>query len=85
VNTEPENPYYKDKIMTELTHLKFEKANGVARITLDRPKFNMMNIEMMDELNGRFEALLQDDELKCIVLYARQTLLYWGGSCRSQT
>ncbi len=57
--------------MTELTYLKFEKTEAVARITLDRPKFNMMNIEMMDELNGRFEALLQDDDLKCIVLDAR--------------
>jgi cyclohexa-1,5-dienecarbonyl-CoA hydratase len=56
--------------MTELTHLKFEKADGVARITLDRPKFNMMNIEMMDELNGLLESLLQDDDLKCMVLDA---------------
>jgi cyclohexa-1,5-dienecarbonyl-CoA hydratase len=30
----------------------------------------MMNIEMMDELNGLFETLMQDDDLKCIVLYA---------------
>ena len=56
--------------MSELEYLKFEKAEAVARITLDRPKVNMMNIEMMDELNGRFEALLQDDDLKCIVLAA---------------
>ena len=56
--------------MSELKHLKFEKSDAVARITLDRPKFNMMNIEMMDELNGLFEALMQDDDLKCIVLDA---------------
>ena len=56
--------------MSELKHLKFEKSDAVARITLDRPKFNMMNIEMMDELNGLFETLIQDDDLKCIVLYA---------------
>ena len=56
--------------MSELKHLKFEKADAVARITLARPKFNMMNIEMMNELNGLFETLMQDDELKCIVLYA---------------
>jgi cyclohexa-1,5-dienecarbonyl-CoA hydratase len=56
--------------MSELKHLKFEKSDAVARITLDRPKFNMMNIEMMDELNGLFETLMQDDDLKCIVLYA---------------
>ena len=56
--------------MTELTHLNFEKADGVVRITLDRPKFNMMNIEMMDELNGLFEAVMGDDDLKCVVLDA---------------
>jgi enoyl-CoA hydratase/carnithine racemase len=31
--------------MSELKHLKFEQADGVARITLNRPKVNMMNIE----------------------------------------
>jgi len=56
--------------MTELKNLKFEKADGVARITLNRPKFNMMNIEMMQELNGLLEDLLEDDDLKCVVIDA---------------
>ena len=56
--------------MSELKHLKYEMTDAVARITLDRPKYNMMNIEMMDELNGLFEALLREDDLKCIVLDA---------------
>jgi len=56
--------------MTELTHLKFEKAEGVARIRLNRPKFNMMNIEMMSELIGRLEALMSDRDLKCVVIGA---------------
>ncbi|CAB1080490.1 Enoyl-CoA hydratase (EC [Olavius algarvensis Delta 1 endosymbiont] len=56
--------------MTELKNLKFEKADGVARITLNRPKFNMMNIEMMNEINGLLEDLLEDDELKCVVIDA---------------
>ncbi len=56
--------------MTELNHLKFEKADGVARIRLNRPKFNMMNIDMMSELNGLLEELLKDDELECLALYA---------------
>jgi cyclohexa-1,5-dienecarbonyl-CoA hydratase len=45
-------------------------ADGVARITLNRPKFNMMNIEMMNELSGRLEVLLNDDDLKCVVISA---------------
>ena len=56
--------------MSELKLLKFDKSDSIARITLDRPKFNMMNIDLMDELNGLLETLKQDDELKCIVLYA---------------
>ncbi len=56
--------------MTELNNLKFEKSDGVARITLNRPKFNMMNIDMMNELNGVLEGLLNDDELKCLAIYA---------------
>ena len=56
--------------MTELNNLKFEKADGVARITLNRPKFNMMNIEMMNELNSLFEDLLKDDDLKCVAINA---------------
>ena len=43
--------------MSELKYLKFKKTDGVARITLNRPKFNMMNIEMMDELNGLLDGM----------------------------
>jgi cyclohexa-1,5-dienecarbonyl-CoA hydratase len=56
--------------MTELTHLEFKKADGVARITLNRPKFNMMNIGMMDEINGLLEGLVNDQDLKCVVIDA---------------
>ena len=43
--------------MTELKHLKFEKTASVARITLNRPKFNMMNIDMMVEINDKLDTL----------------------------
>ena len=56
--------------MSELEYLKFEKAEAVARITLDRPKVNMMNIEMMSELNGLLEDLLKNDDLKCVAINA---------------
>jgi cyclohexa-1,5-dienecarbonyl-CoA hydratase len=53
--------------MADLKTIKLEKSNGAARITLDRPKHNVLNIDMMNELNGLLEELLKDDELKCIV------------------
>jgi len=56
--------------MSDLQHLKFEKADGVARITLNRPKFNMMNIDMMVELNNLLEGFVSDEDLKCVVIDA---------------
>jgi len=55
--------------MAELKYLKFEKTDGVARITFARPKHNVMNIEMMNAFNGLLEDLIDDDGLKCVVLF----------------
>ncbi|MGA3113048.1 MAG: enoyl-CoA hydratase/isomerase family protein [Syntrophobacteraceae bacterium] len=54
--------------MSELKYLKFQKTNGVAYVTLVRPKHNVMNIDMMNEINSLLEALGSDDELKCLVI-----------------
>jgi cyclohexa-1,5-dienecarbonyl-CoA hydratase len=54
--------------MPELNHIKLEKQNAVARITLARPKHNVLNIEMMNELNSVLEGLLADGSLKCVVI-----------------
>jgi len=56
--------------MPDLKHLQFEKADGVARITLNRPKFNMMDIGMMGEINGLLEGFVGDQDLKCVVIDA---------------
>jgi cyclohexa-1,5-dienecarbonyl-CoA hydratase len=57
--------------MSELKHLKFEKADGVARVTLNRPKFNMMNIDMMVEINDLLESFVDDPDLRCVVIDAQ--------------
>jgi cyclohexa-1,5-dienecarbonyl-CoA hydratase len=54
--------------MSEYQHLKVEKADGVARITFDRPKHNVLDIQMMNELNTELKALADDNQLKCLVL-----------------
>jgi cyclohexa-1,5-dienecarbonyl-CoA hydratase len=54
--------------MTDLKFIKLEKADGVARITLARPKHNVLNIEMMAELNAELEKLKADADLKCVVV-----------------
>ena len=54
--------------MADLKHLKIEVTDGVARITFARPKHNVLDIEMMNELNAQLEALTADNTLKCVVI-----------------
>jgi cyclohexa-1,5-dienecarbonyl-CoA hydratase len=49
-------------------HIKTDQEKGVARITLARPKHNVLNIEMMKELNAALSSLAADADLKCVVL-----------------
>jgi cyclohexa-1,5-dienecarbonyl-CoA hydratase len=53
--------------MSEYQYLKVEKSDGVERITLDRPKHNVLDIDMMNELIVELEVLASDEELKCLV------------------
>ncbi|NNF99626.1 MAG: enoyl-CoA hydratase/isomerase family protein [Desulfobacteraceae bacterium] len=55
--------------MAELKNLKLVNEDGIARITLARPKHNVLDIEMMNELNGQLETLIADEDLKCVVFY----------------
>jgi cyclohexa-1,5-dienecarbonyl-CoA hydratase len=56
--------------MPDFKYLKVEDTDGVARITLARPKHNVFDIEMMNELNRHLEMLLTDQALKCVVFFA---------------
>ena len=56
-----------------MSHLKFiahDLVDGIATLTFDRPKHNVLNIAMMNELNGQLDALINDGSLKCLVLAA---------------
>ena len=55
--------------MSGLKHLKTNKADGVVRITFNRPKHNVLNIEMMNELNAQLEGFTTDKDLKCLVIF----------------
>lgn len=54
--------------MTDFKFIRIDSAGGAARITLARPKHNVLNIEMMQELIAGLENLKADPELKCVVL-----------------
>jgi len=54
--------------MNEYKHIKVKNSDGVERITLDRPKHNVLNIEMMNELIAELKSMVEDTRLKCVVL-----------------
>ncbi len=55
--------------MTEPRFIKLEKTDGVARVTLDRPKHNVFNIEMMKAFNRTLKDLATEGDLKCLVIF----------------
>jgi cyclohexa-1,5-dienecarbonyl-CoA hydratase len=50
-----------------MSSIIFEKIDNYARITLNRPPLNIMNIEMMGEIGNALESLHNEDHLKLIV------------------
>ncbi len=54
--------------MAEPRFLNIEKDEQVARITLNRPKHNVLDIPMMTELNAELQSIAADDTLKCVVI-----------------
>ena len=57
--------------MSDFKFIRFEAREGVANIIFDRPKHNVFNIEMLNEINSVLEGLTKDNEIKCVVFMAR--------------
>jgi cyclohexa-1,5-dienecarbonyl-CoA hydratase len=55
----------------ELNYHQLIKENGIARIVLNRPKHNVLNIHMMQELTALLAELNDDANLKCVVISAQ--------------
>lgn len=54
--------------MASPQNVTVETRDGVARLVMDRPKHNVLNLDMMDEMCGRLDRLAEDGSLKCLVL-----------------
>lgn len=54
--------------MAETEHLRLEREAGVLTITLDRPKANAFNNEMIDELMSALKDAGRDDDIRCLLL-----------------
>jgi cyclohexa-1,5-dienecarbonyl-CoA hydratase len=55
--------------MSDQKNIKLAISEGVASIWLARPKHNVFNIGMMDELNQVLESLKSDIGLKCVIIF----------------
>ena len=53
-------------------HILFDVSDGVARLTLNEPPFNVLNIAMMREINAALEGLDGDSTVKVLVFKAAE-------------
>src|SRR6185503_9489123 len=53
---------------TQFIH--FDTAQGISRLTLNRPPANVLSVEMMEEISGALESLEYRREVKLVVLTA---------------
>jgi 3-hydroxypropionyl-coenzyme A dehydratase len=52
-----------------MQYIKFEKEEGIAVITINRPeKLNAMNIDVIRELGSAVEEAERDDEVRCVII-----------------
>ena len=53
---------------SQFRNIRFDIDEGLARITLNRPPVNVLNIEMMKEINTVLEGLQSNTDLKLVVI-----------------
>jgi len=53
-------------------HIRFDVSDGVARLTLNKPPLNVLNIAMMREINAVLEGLGDNPSVKVLVLEAAE-------------
>jgi cyclohexa-1,5-dienecarbonyl-CoA hydratase len=56
----------------EFQHIIFEKQDGVARLTLNKPPLNVLDIAMMREINSALESVGDDPSIKVLVFEAAE-------------
>ena len=52
-----------------LENILFESADGIATVTINRPKvLNALNAQTLEELRRTILALRRDDQVRCVIL-----------------
>ena len=52
-------------------HIEVTVENGLGTITLNRPPVNILNIAMMEEINGVLDSWIGDKNLKLVLFDAK--------------
>lgn len=68
-----------------MQNLSIEKSNGVARVTLDKPPVNVIDIALMRELSAALGEIRTDTTLKVVVIAARGKLFSAGVDVKDHT
>lgn len=55
-------------MVTDFQNIVFKKKEGLARITLNRPPLNILNIAMMKEVNIALEDVRDDPDVKILII-----------------
>jgi cyclohexa-1,5-dienecarbonyl-CoA hydratase len=61
---------YSTPSRTEFKFIHFDSAQGIARLTLNRPPANVLSVEAMEEVNAALESLEYQREIKLLVVAA---------------
>ncbi len=71
--------------MSHFKQIHFEKKNGVAILTLNRPPLNILNIAMMREMNEALEGLKGDADTNLLVIAAQGKAFSAGVDIKDHT
>jgi len=55
-------------VMAEFKNILYQKDAGVAKITINRPPLNILNVETLREIAKAFEDVEKDDSIKVMVI-----------------
>ena len=71
---EPREPEVGQGLETEekmqLKHILWDDSGAVAHLTMNRPKQNVMNMEMLKEMAWAIESLNNNDDVRLVLLDA---------------
>ena len=66
-------------------HIHVDTAQGITRITLNRPPANVLSVEMMQEIAAAIEGLEYQKDVKAVTLFAAGQVLLGRASSWATT